>query len=163
MGVTAQVIAFSLAVIVMLVGVVGTFFPAIPGLPLIWLAMLGYGFFEGFREMTLTFLAVTLLVVAATQVAEHYARAWGAQRFGAGRAGAWGAVIGSIAGLFFMPLGLVLGPFLGAMLFELVAGRPGKEAVRAGVGGLVGVLGSVVVNVIVALSLTIAFILKVLI
>lgn len=162
-GLAPQVIAFIIALMVMLVGVIGTFLPTMPGLPVIWLAMLGYGLFEGFREMTPTFLVVTLLVVAATQVAEHYARAWGAQRFGAGRAGAWGAVVGSIVGLFFMPLGLVLGPFLGAMLFELVAGRPGQEALRAGVGGLVGMLGSVVVNVIVALSLTIAFILKVLI
>ncbi len=159
----AQVIAFVIALIVMLAGIVGTFLPALPGIPLIWLAMLGYGFFEGFKEMTPTFLVITLLVVAATQVAEHYARAWGAQKFGGGKAGAWGAVIGSIVGLFFMPIGLVLGPFLGALIFELVAGRSSEEAVRAGFGGVVGVLGSVVVNVIVALGLTVSFILKVVI
>ena len=62
-----------------------------------------------------------------------------------------------------MPLGLLLGPFLGALLFELVAGRSGSEAVKAGFGGLVGVLGSVVVNVVVALGLTVAFVAKVLI
>lgn len=156
-----QIIAIVIALAVMLAGVVGTFLPALPGLPLIWVAMLGYGFYEGFREMTPAFLVITLLVVAATQVAEHYARAWGAKGYGAGKAGAWGAVIGSIAGLFFMPIGLVLGPFLGAMIAELIAGRPGEEALKAGVGGLVGVLGSVVVNVIVALSLTLAFILKI--
>lgn len=157
------IIALVVALVVMLVGLAGTFLPALPGIPLIWLAMLGYGVYEGFREMTPAFLVVTFLVVAATQVAEHYARAWGARRFGAGRAGAWGAVIGSIVGLFFMPLGLLLGPFLGAALFELFAGRSGGEAVRAGFGGLVGVLGSVVVNVVVALGLTVAFIVKVLV
>lgn len=160
---TGQWVAFLIAVVVMLVGVVGTFIPALPGLPVVFLAMLGYGVLEGFREITPGFLVVALLVVAATQVAEHYARAWGARRFGAGRAGAWGAVIGSIVGLFFMPLGLLLGPFLGAALFELFAGRSGGEAVRAGFGGLVGVLGSVVVNVVVALGLTVAFIVKVLV
>ncbi|MFZ5816624.1 MAG: DUF456 domain-containing protein [Bacillota bacterium] len=163
MGLVAETIAFLLALAAMVVGIIGTFIPALPGLPIIWLAMLGYGFFEGFREMTTAFLVATLLVVAVTQVAEHYARAWGAKTFGAGRAGAWGAVIGSLAGLFFMPLGLVLGPFLGALIAELLAGRNSQEALRAGFGGLVGVLGSVVVNVIVALSLTIAFVLKVLI
>ncbi|MFS8640843.1 MAG: DUF456 domain-containing protein [Symbiobacteriaceae bacterium] len=155
--------AFAVAVAVMLVGVAGTLIPALPGLPIVFLAMLGYALVEGFREITPGFLAVALLVVVATQVAEHYARAWGAKRFGAGRAGAWGAVIGSIAGLFFMPLGLLLGPFLGALLFELFAGRSGGEAFRAGVGGLVGVLGSVVINVVVALGLTLAFVAKVLI
>ncbi len=158
-----QWIAFVIAVVVMLAGVVGTFIPALPGLPVVFLAMLVYGFVEGFREITPGFLVVALLVVIATQVAEHYARAWGAKRFGAGRAGAWGAVIGSIVGLFFMPVGLLLGPFLGALLFELFAGRSGGEAVKAGFGGLVGVLGSVVVNVMVALGLTVAFVVKVLI
>ncbi|BAD40722.1 conserved hypothetical protein [Symbiobacterium thermophilum IAM 14863] len=158
-----QWIAFAIAVVVMLAGVVGTLIPALPGLPIVFLAMLGYAVVDGFRDITPGFLAVALLVVAATQVAEHYARAWGAKRFGAGRAGAWGAVIGSIVGLFFMPLGLLLGPFLGALLFELVAGRSGSEAVKAGFGGLVGVLGSVVVNVVVALGLTVAFVAKVLI
>jgi len=155
--------AFVVAVAVMVLGVLGTLIPALPGLPLIFLAMLGYGVVEGFREMTAAFLIVSLLVVVLTQVAEHYARAWGARRFGAGKAGAWGAVVGSIVGLFFMPLGLVLGPFLGATLFELIAGRSGGEAVRAGVGGLVGVLGSVAVNLVVALGLTVAFVVKVLI
>lgn len=159
---TGQWIAFVVAVVVMLVGVVGTLIPAMPGLPVVFLAMLGYGLFDRFREITPGFLVVALLVVAATQVAEHYARAWGARRFGAGRPGAWGAVIGSVVGLFFMPLGLLLGPFLGALVFELFAGRSGGEAVKAGFGGLVGVLGSVVVNLIVALGLTVAFIVKVL-
>jgi len=156
-------IAFTIALVAMLVGVVGTLIPALPGLPIIFLAMLGYGLFEGFREMSFGFLAVAFLAVAATQVAEYYAKAWGAQRFGAGKAGSWGAVVGSIAGLFFMPIGLLLGPFLGALLFELFAGRSGGEAFRAGIGGLVGVLGSVAVNVVVALGLTAAFILKVVI
>jgi uncharacterized protein YqgC (DUF456 family) len=154
---------FIVAVLVMLVGIVGTLLPSMPGLPLIWLAMLVYGFVENFTEMTAGFLTATLVVVIVTQVAEQYARAWGAKRYGAGRAGTWGAVIGSIAGLFFMPIGLVVGPFIGAMAFELAAGRSSKEAIRAGVGGLVGVLGSVAVNFIIALTLTLAFVLKVLI
>lgn len=159
----SQAVVLVIALVVMFVGIVGTFLPALPGIPLIWLAMLGYGFFEGFREMSATFLVITFLVVAATQVAEHYARAWGATRFGAGKAGAWGAIIGSIVGLFFMPIGLVLGPFLGAMLFELVAGRSSEQAFWAGIGGMVGVLGSILVNVLVGIGLTVAFLLKVLI
>lgn len=157
----AQTIAFVIAILVMLAGIVGTFFPALPGIPVIWGAMLVYGLVEGFQDMTATFLVTTLIVVILTQVAEQYARAWGAQRYGAGKAGTWGAVIGSIAGLFFMPLGLVLGPFLGAFIFEVIAGRNTRDALKAGWGGLVGVLGSVAVNVIVAIGLTIAFVVKV--
>ncbi len=157
-----QYVAFVIALLVMFAGIVGTFLPALPGIPLIWGAMLVYGLVERFHDMTPAFLTVTFLVVVGSQVAEHYAKAWGAQKYGAGKAGSWGAVIGSIAGLFFMPWGLVLGPFLGAMLFELIVGRPTKEAVRAGWGGVVGVLGSVAVNVVVAIGLTLAFVFAVL-
>lgn len=153
--------AFAIALIAMIAGIIGTFMPALPGIPLIWLSMLGYGFVEGFQEMSPTFLVIALVVVILTQVAEHYAKAWGAKRYGAGKAGAWGAVLGSIVGLFFMPIGLVLGPFLGALLFELGAGRSTGDAVKAGWGGLVGVLGSVLVNVLVAVGLTLSFVFKV--
>ncbi len=156
-----QWVAFGVALLVMLLGVVGTLIPALPGIPLIWGAMLVYGIIEGFHEMEPAFLIATLTVVMLAQVAEHYARAWGAKRHGAGRAGMWGAVIGSIAGFFFMPWGLLLGPFLGALLAELIAGRSMDEALRAGWGGLIGVLGSVAVNFVLAVALTAAFVLKV--
>jgi uncharacterized protein YqgC (DUF456 family) len=157
-----QTALFLIALLIMLAGVFGTLVPALPGIPLIWAAMLGYGLFEGFVEMTVPFLLTTLVVAVVTQAAEHYARAWGAKRYGAGRAGVWGAVIGSIIGLFFMPLGLLLGPFLGAFGAELIAGRSTNQALRAGWGGLVGVMGSIAVNFVIALALTIAFVVKVL-
>lgn len=150
-----------LALLVMLIGLAGTFLPAIPGLPLIGLAMLGYGAIEGFKEVTPFFLVVVLLVIVGAQVAEHYARGYGAKRFGASRAGTWGAIIGSIVGLFFMPIGLLAGPFLGAMLGELIAGRPTEDALRAGLGGLIGVLGSIAMNVVLGLALIVSFLVKV--
>jgi uncharacterized protein YqgC (DUF456 family) len=153
--------AFLIALAVMLVGLAGVVMPALPGIPLIWLAMLGYGLYEGFREMSPGFLIVTFLVAVISMVAEHYTKAWGARRYGAGRAGMWGALVGSILGLFFMPIGLLAGPFLGALIGELMAGRSAEEALRAGWGGLMGVLGSVVVNFILALMLVLAFILRV--
>lgn len=153
-----EILILLAACAVMFFGVIGTFFPSIPGIPIIWLTMLVYAIIEGFQEISWVFLVITLLVALAVQVAEHYARAWGAKRFGAGKAGMWGAVIGSFVGLFFMPIGLLLGPFLGAMIGELIVGRPVAEAARAGWGGLVGVLGSVVINFVVALSMLIAFV-----
>jgi hypothetical protein len=156
----SQTVVLLLAFLVMGLGLIGTLIPALPGLSLVWVAMAGYGWVEGFRHLTWSFLLSALGVVILAQVAEQYARAWGAKRFGAGRAGAWGAVIGSILGLFFMPVGLLLGPFLGALVAELMVGRPTHEALRAGWGGLVGVLGSVAVNFVMALMLIAAFVLK---
>lgn len=154
-------IAFGVATLVMLVGVLGTVIPILPGLPLTWLAMLAFGAVEGFTRIDGTFLAITLAIVVGAEVADQLGRAWGTRYFGGGRAGSIGAVVGSIVGLFFLPLGLFLGPFLGATVGELLAGNEGPAAIRAGFGGLIGALGSMVVKLAIGIGLTIAFVVKV--
>lgn len=153
---------FAIAVIVMLAGILGTIVPFLPGLPMIWAAMLIYGIIEGFASVDAAFLVVTLAIVIATEVADYFAKAWGARRFGASKAGAVGAVIGSLIGLFFLPVGLVLGPFLGVVIAELMAGRSAEASVRAGWGGLIGTLGSMAVKFVVAITMTIVFVVRVL-
>lgn len=155
-------LAFGVALLLMGVGIVGTVVPALPGIPLIWLTMLGFGVVDKFQRINGAFLAVLLAVTIAAEVADHLARVWGARRYGASRAGAWGAALGAIAGLFFLPLGLVVGPFLGALVGELLAGRSIKESVRAGWGGVVGTLGSVAMKVGIAVGMTVAFVVQVL-
>lgn len=157
----AQWIAFVVSLLFMAVGVAGTVVPVLPGVPLIWLAMLGFGIVDKFQRVDATFLVITALVVVASEATDYLTRAWGAKRFGAGRAGTWGAVIGAMAGLFFLPLGLLLGPFLGALTGELLSGRSMQESLRAGWGGLIGTLSSIVVKFAVAVALTVAFVVKV--
>ncbi len=154
-------VAFGAALLLMVVGVLGTVVPVLPGVPLIWITMLLFGVLEKFQRIDAAFLAVTALVTVAAEVTDHLTRAWGARRYGAGRAGTWGAVIGAVAGLFFLPVGLLLGPFLGALVGELLAGRSVEDSLRAGWGGLLGTLGSIVVKFAVAVAMTVAFVVKV--
>lgn len=155
-------VAFGVGIVVMLVGVLGTVVPVLPGIPLIWITMLLFAIVEKFERVDTRFLGITLAVMIAAEAADHLGRAWGARRFGASKAGAWGAVIGAIVGLFFLPIGLVLGPFLGVVVAELMSGRTTAESIRAGWGGLIGALGSMAVKLTVAIGLTIAFVVKVL-
>jgi Uncharacterized protein conserved in bacteria len=159
---SAEWSAFAIALMVMVIGTLGTVLPALPGLPLIWLAMLVYGIVEGFESITVTFLGLALAVVIVAEVADYFARAWGARRFGASRAGAVGAVVGSLVGLFFLPIGLLAGPFVGAVVGELISGRTASESIRAGWGGLIGALSSLVVKVTVAIAMTVVFVVTVL-
>lgn len=154
-------LGFGVALLLMGVGILGTVVPALPGIPLIWFTMLGFGWIEGFRRIDGVFLVALLAVTLAVEAADYLARMWGARRYGASKAGAWGAALGALAGIFFLPLGLVLGPFLGALIAELAAGRSLKDSLRAGWGGLVGTLGSMVVKFIVAIGMTVAFVVKV--
>lgn len=87
----------------------------------------------------------------------------GAQRFGAGRAGLWGGVIGSLIGLLLLPpWGFLLGALVGASGFELLAGRPAAQAWRAGVGALVGTLAGVGGKLGVVLVMAVVLILRLL-
>lgn len=158
----AEWIAFGVAIALMIAGVLGTVIPVLPGLPLIWGTMLVFGIVEGFERIDAGFLWLFLAVTVAAEVADHLARAWGARRYGAGRVGTWGALLGSIVGLFFLPLGLVLGPFLGVLVAELLSGRTLDQSMRAGWGGLIGALGSIAVKLVVGVGMTIAFVVKVL-
>lgn len=155
-------IAFVIAVVVMLGGALGTVVPVLPGLPLVWAAMLGFGLIDKMERLDWRFLLINLAVVIAAEVLDYYARAWGARRYGASKAGAAGAIVGAFAGLFFLPVGLVLGPFLGVFIAELLAGRTTDESVRAGWGGLIGTVGSIAMKIAVAFGMIVAFIVKVL-
>jgi len=71
---------------------------------------------------------------------DYLVSVYGAKRFGASWRGAVGAIIGGLIGLFFNLPGILLGPFVGAALFELAGGRAWKEASRAGLGATLGLL-----------------------
>ena len=82
-------------------------------------------------------------LTAILMVLDYIAPALGAKKFGASRRGLWGSAIGMIIGIFFIPpWGIIVGAFIGALVGELLTGKSGKNALRAGWGILIGnVLG----------------------
>ena len=85
----------------------------------------------------------------------------GARKLGASRRGMIGAVLGGLVGLFFSLPGIVLGPFLGALLLEYWGGRPLKEATQAGVGTLLGLVAGVFGKIACCLLMIMLFVLGV--
>ena len=76
---------------------------------------------------------------ALSFAADIFSTAIGAQRVGASRKALWGTVIGTFAGLFFMPIGLLAGPFNGALAGELWHGRDVGQAAKVGLGTWLGI------------------------
>lgn len=132
-----------IAIILGLIGWIGTIAPGVPGVFLIFGGALAHGLLTEFTVMTPPFLWTMGLLAAATEGLGYVATAFGARKFGARKAGLIGASVGLIVGLIFMgPLGILLGPLLGAVAAEALTGRPLAEALRSGFGAVVGSLGS---------------------
>ena len=133
-----------LFVILWLAALVATFVPVIPATLIIWLAALLHAVLTGFQPLTWGYLIALGVLAAFALVMDNIAAAWGARKFGGSSAAVWGALIGGLVGLFLGPLGFLFGPILGAVLAEvLISKKEWPEALRSGVGTLVGMLGGI--------------------
>ncbi|HVV95627.1 MAG TPA: DUF456 domain-containing protein [Rhodanobacteraceae bacterium] len=131
---------YVLAAILVIVGFVGTIVPALPGVPLVFAGLFVAAWADGFQHVGLwTLIGLGVLTVIAVAV-DFLAGLAGAKRVGASRLALIGAAIGTIVGLFFGIPGLLLGPFLGALVGELAAGGTLHRAANVGVGAWIGFL-----------------------
>ena len=95
---------------------------------------------DGFARVGPATLAVLALLTVAVYVVDFLAGAYGVEKAGASRRAVLGAVLGTIVGLFFGLAGLVLGPFVGAVLGELTLRPQLVEAGKAGAGAWLGIV-----------------------
>ena len=133
-------IGLGLALAVMLVGLVGSVVPGLPGSPLVLLIAILHRLYFGSQSANNTVLLTLVLLTGVSLVLDFVATMLGAKRFGATWRGAIGALLGGLVGLFFALPGIILGPFLGATLFEMLGDKEFKHAMKAGVGAVLGLL-----------------------
>jgi len=140
-------------------GLAGTILPGIPGAPLIWLGMLIYGIFTGFSNLTVGFFIGQALAVGLVFFIDYAANVWGVRRYGGSRAAVLGSVAGIVLGIFILgPLGIIFGPFLGAVAGEIIAQKPLSAALRSGVGTIIGMVGGMAFKLVVLAGMIIWFI-----
>lgn len=120
-------------------GLVGCILPAIPGPPLSYIALLLLQATR-FAGFSVKFLLITAIVTVIVTVIDYLLPVWGTKKWGGSRAGAIGSILGLLVGLFFSPVGIIVGPFAGAVAGELIAGRDTHAALRSGFGSFVGFL-----------------------
>ena len=135
-----QSLYYLLAVILVLVGIAGVILPALPGLPLVFAGMLLAAWAGDFQQIGWVTLVVLGLLTLLSVGVDFFATLVGAKRVGASKKALIGAVLGTFAGLFFGPIGLFAGPFVGALLGELWHGREIGQAAKVGLGTWLGIL-----------------------
>lgn len=138
-----DILLVSIGFIFMLVGILGSILPVLPGVPISWLGLLMI-YLAPSVPMDWVFLSITLVLAIFLYVLDYIIPAIGTKRFGGSKAGAWGAIIGLFVGIIVpIPLGILIGPFLGALIGELIVNKTeGKQALRAAFGSFVGFLAS---------------------
>lgn len=135
-----EILGLSLALAVMLVGLIGSVVPGLPGSPLVLLAAILHRLYFGDKSVSNLVLIVLVLLMLASLGLDFLATVVGARKLGATWRGAVGAVVGGMIGLFFGLPGIILGPFLGAVLLELLGRKEFKKALQAGTGAVLGLL-----------------------
>lgn len=139
---TALIIA---AVLLVLIGLVGSVVPGLAGPPFSWVGLLLLSFTTA-ADYTPTFLIITAAVAVIITVMDYIVPSLSTKKHGGSKAGVWGCNIGlviSIVGLPFGPqgiIGVIFWPFVGALVGELLSGKQSRDAFRAAWGAFVGFL-----------------------
>ncbi|MEY9096104.1 DUF456 domain-containing protein [Paenibacillus sp. RC84] len=153
------ILGWILIILLFAVGMLGAIFPILPGALAIFGAFFVYGFFFSFEPFGFWFWLIQSAIVIAITIADYLVSAFGVKKFGGSKASVWGSTIGLLAGPFVIPaFGLILGPFIGAVLGELIHGSNLKHSAQVGVGSVLGFFSSVVVKVVLQLLMIILFI-----
>jgi uncharacterized protein YqgC (DUF456 family) len=150
-----------LGIVLLLLGVIGAFLPVLPGPPLGFLGLVVFSFLSRV-EITSDELMIFGVVALLVTLLDYWFPIYGAKRTGGSKRGMWGAAIGLVLGMFFFPpLGIVVGPFMGALLGEFSLGRPAKIALKSAFGSLLGLLAGVLVKFFYAVATVVFVVIKV--
>ena len=128
-----------IAAALMIIGIIGCIVPGLPGVPISYIGLIVAQFSDYVDFGWWVFVIWGIITVVVT-VMDYVIPAWGAKTFGGTKYGMWGSTIGVFVGLFAGVWGILIGPFLGAFIGELIGGKEGKEALKAGWGSFLGLL-----------------------
>lgn len=146
----SDIIWITLGALFIVVGLIGCIVPIIPGPPLSYFGLLLLQLKQE-PPFTLNFMLILAAITIAVTIIDYMFPVWGAKKFGAGKWGTWGSIIGLILGFFiFPPLGIFIMPFFGALAGELIAGKKGMIALKASLGVFMGFIFGTLAKVIVS-------------
>jgi len=140
--------------VLLIAGLAGIVVPILPGVPLAWLGFFVYAIGTGFDRISITTTVVFSILMVLTLVLDLVAPMLGASKYKASKLGILGSFVGLMAGVIaFGFWGIILGPFIGALLGELVARKQPEQAFKSALGTLLGFLAGSLIKIVVVLTM----------
>jgi len=151
-----------LGFVLMIVGVLGSFLPVLPGPPISWVGLLLL-YLTKAVPVSYSVLGITLVIAIVVGILDYIIPAKGTKRFGGSKYGIWGTNIGLVVGILApIPLGFIIGPFVGAFVGELINdSTDSKKAFKAATGSFIGFLASTFMKFLVSMIFLGLFLVKV--
>ena len=143
-----DILIYTFSCLLMIGGIAGCILPILPGPPLAYAGLLLLHFTDKVVFST-TQLVSWLIIVVVLQIVDYITPFLGSKYSGGTDFGNRGCIAGTLLGLFFMPWGIIFGPFIGAVAGEILGGRDLAHAIKAGIGSLIGFLLGTLLKVIV--------------
>ncbi|HBQ60659.1 MAG TPA: DUF456 domain-containing protein [Balneolaceae bacterium] len=135
--------------LLIIAGLIGAFLPVVPGLPFSYAGLLVLQFVSA--PFSLTFMLIWAgIAILFGFVLDNVIPAWATKRSGGSPYAVTGSVVGLVAGLFFPPLGFVIGPLIGAFAGEILAGQRSDRALKSALGAFAGFMAATGLKVIAA-------------
>ena len=148
-----DILLYGLAALLIVIGLAGALVPVVPGLPLIFGGIWLIAGVDHYHHLGRAWLICIAAIGAVGLGLDLMAGALGAKRVGASRQAVWGALLGTLIGLFFGLPGVLLGPFAGAMLGELSAGNSVLRSTHVGVSTWIGLIFGTLCKLIASLTM----------
>ena len=141
-----------LGFVFIVLGIIGSFLPILPGPITSWVGLLIIHL-TTIIEQNWTFLGITLGIAILIWILDYIIPAMGTKKYGGSKYGVYGTTIGLICGILFLgPIGIIVGPFAGAFLGEMIYdNQDSNRALKAAFGAFVGFLFSTGLKFIVSL------------
>lgn len=134
----------------MVMGILGSFLPLLPGPPLCYVALLIQQFRTD-KPFSLKFMLIWGGIVALVILLDYLVPIYGTKKFGGSKYGIWGCALGFIAAFWMGLWGIIFGPFIGAFIGEYIANKDSTQAAKAAIGSFTGFLFGTLIKLVTSL------------
>ena len=147
-----DIILLIIGLLLCLIGIVGSFLPIIPGPVTSWLGILLLNL-TSVVDFNLNFVLITLTVAISVGILDYLIPVLGVKKLGGTRSGQIGTTLGLIIALIILgPIGIIIGPFGGALLGEMSTKKSFQNSIKPAFGAFVGVIAGSVIKFLISLS-----------